>query len=255
MEKRVETNSDLEPRARFGSFLRSHRTKSDLSLDDIARITKIPRISLERLEDGRFEELPGDVFVRGFLRSYARCVGLDGEEAVRAYARCGLQPAPVSSSLADIDEDGLSEVPPADAVEAAPEPKRVTRILKDAFELAKRRREGSQSSNDSEQPSRDSEQAAESEAVPRAITAQGSDRIQTREAIAPQRSTAPARARTFLPPVLGEDEGASRRGPLTLAVIILVIVATLTMSYLLRRPSSGGTAYTAAETSAEMAQS
>ncbi len=45
---------------------------------------------------------------------------------------------------------------------------------------------------------------------------------------------------TFLPPVLLDTEDGSRRGALTLAVIILVIVATITMSYLLRRPSSPG---------------
>jgi len=48
----------------------------------------------------------------------------------------------------------------------------------------------------------------------------------------------PAR-RSFLPPILLDDEPAPRGG-LTLAVIILLIVATLTLSYLMRRPSSSG---------------
>lgn len=46
--------------------------------------------------------------------------------------------------------------------------------------------------------------------------------------------------KTFLPPALLDSEEGSRRGALTLAVIILVIVATLAMSYLLRRPSDSG---------------
>ncbi|HLU68882.1 MAG TPA: hypothetical protein VKZ63_21520, partial [Kofleriaceae bacterium] len=58
-------------------------------------------------------------------------------------------------------------------------------------------------------------------------------------------SQPPPRQRTFLPPAWSEEEG-SRRGPLTLAVIILVIVATLTMSYLMRRPSYSGDGVTAA---------
>jgi hypothetical protein len=47
--------------------------------------------------------------------------------------------------------------------------------------------------------------------------------------------------RTFLPSILLESEDrANRQGGLTLAVIILLIAATLTLSYLMRRPSSGG---------------
>lgn len=61
-----------------------------MSLDDVARVTKIqPRI-LERLEAGKLDGLPADVFVRGFVRSFARCVGLEEAEALRRYAACGL---------------------------------------------------------------------------------------------------------------------------------------------------------------------
>jgi hypothetical protein len=66
-----------------------------MSVYDIATVTRIPVRSLERLESGLFEELPADVFVRGFLRSYARCVGLDAEEIIRRYTQCGMPPAPV----------------------------------------------------------------------------------------------------------------------------------------------------------------
>ncbi|MBI4510041.1 MAG: helix-turn-helix domain-containing protein [Deltaproteobacteria bacterium] len=69
----------------FGSRLRQEREARSLSLTELARITKIPERSLKRLEDGAFDMLPGDVFVRGFLRSYARCVGLDPEELVRKF--------------------------------------------------------------------------------------------------------------------------------------------------------------------------
>jgi hypothetical protein len=46
--------------------------------------------------------------------------------------------------------------------------------------------------------------------------------------------------KSFIPPVLLDTEQGSRRGALTLAVIILVIVATLTMSYLMRQPDESG---------------
>jgi hypothetical protein len=61
-----------------------------MSLDDVAKVTKIqPRI-LERLEAGRLDGLPAEVFVRGFVRSFARCVGLDEAEALQRHAACGL---------------------------------------------------------------------------------------------------------------------------------------------------------------------
>src|SRR5690348_3770932 len=71
-------------------WLRNGRAHKNLSLDDVARITKIqPRI-LERLEAGKLDGLPAEVFVRGFVRSFARCVGLDPAEALQRYAACGL---------------------------------------------------------------------------------------------------------------------------------------------------------------------
>jgi hypothetical protein len=60
------------------------------------------------------------------------------------------------------------------------------------------------------------------------------------------RSTRPTR-RSFLPPILlDRDDRSARQGGLTLAVIILLIAATLTLSYLMRRPSSSGDGVTMA---------
>jgi hypothetical protein len=70
-------------------WLRQGREQRGISIDEVARITKIQARILERLESGRLEGLPADVFVRGFVRNVARCVGLDEDEAVRRYAACG----------------------------------------------------------------------------------------------------------------------------------------------------------------------
>lgn len=88
-------------RQNFCEYLTAARHERNMSIDEIAGVTRIPVRSLEYLEAGLFEKLPADVFVRGFLRSYARCVGLDEEEAIRRYTRCGMTPAPVSSPLAE----------------------------------------------------------------------------------------------------------------------------------------------------------
>lgn len=69
----------------FGEYLRQEREVKNLALLDVSRTTKIPVRSLERLEAGEYDALPGEVFVRGFIKSYARCVGLDDESALLLY--------------------------------------------------------------------------------------------------------------------------------------------------------------------------
>jgi len=69
----------------LGSYLRRERESRCLALGDVARTTKIPVRSLERLEGGEYQALPGEVFVRGFIKSYARCVGIDDEGALLIY--------------------------------------------------------------------------------------------------------------------------------------------------------------------------
>ncbi len=71
--------------ATLGSFLREHRELRRMSVEEISRATRVPVSSLERLESDRFDELPGEVFVRGFLKSYARAVGLNPDEVLARF--------------------------------------------------------------------------------------------------------------------------------------------------------------------------
>jgi cytoskeletal protein RodZ len=71
----------------FGSGLRRAREKRQLSLRDIAGATKIPCSTLERIEASNLDELPADVFVRGFIRSFARAVGTDENEPLHGFQR------------------------------------------------------------------------------------------------------------------------------------------------------------------------
>src|SRR5438034_9844393 len=73
-------------RSSIGARLRHERELLGMSLEEVARATRIPAPSLERIESDRFDDLPGEVFVRGFLKSYARTVGLDADEALAQYS-------------------------------------------------------------------------------------------------------------------------------------------------------------------------
>jgi cytoskeletal protein RodZ len=69
----------------LGAWLRQQREARGVSLREIADASKISLRYLEALEQDRFDVLPAPVFAKGFLREYARVVGLDADEAVNLY--------------------------------------------------------------------------------------------------------------------------------------------------------------------------
>ena len=68
-----------------GAYLREARERAGITLRAIATTTKISVLSLEALERNDVGRLPGGIFVRAFVRAYAKEVGLDPEDAVRRY--------------------------------------------------------------------------------------------------------------------------------------------------------------------------
>lgn len=69
----------------FGEELRREREIRGISLKEISDATKISKRFLEALEKNDHKSLPAPVFTRGFVREYARYVGLNAEEMVNRY--------------------------------------------------------------------------------------------------------------------------------------------------------------------------
>jgi cytoskeleton protein RodZ len=69
----------------IGSSLREARLRQDLDFPELEERTKIRPKYLRALEDERFDLLPAPTYVRGFLRSYAESLGLDGQPFVDEY--------------------------------------------------------------------------------------------------------------------------------------------------------------------------
>jgi len=69
----------------FGDKLRDARERRGLSLRQIANATKISMITLEALERNDIKRLPGGIFSRGVVRSYAIEVGLDPESTIEEF--------------------------------------------------------------------------------------------------------------------------------------------------------------------------
>lgn len=69
----------------FGARLKRERERRGITLDDISVSTKIGTRLLHALEEDHFDQLPGGIFNRGFVRAYARHVGLDEEQTIADY--------------------------------------------------------------------------------------------------------------------------------------------------------------------------
>jgi transcriptional regulator with XRE-family HTH domain len=69
----------------LGEYLRRQRELKGFSLRDLSEKTKIGINYLKYIEENRFEKIPGNVFVKGFLRLYANSVGLKEEDVLGIY--------------------------------------------------------------------------------------------------------------------------------------------------------------------------
>ena len=70
-----------------GEFFRQVRETKGLTVDEVASKTRIRTDFVKALEEGNFAKLPDQVFARGFVRSYARSLGLDEEDAIHRFVQ------------------------------------------------------------------------------------------------------------------------------------------------------------------------
>lgn len=85
----------------FGDRLRREREMRGVSLDDIAEATKIGTRSLRALEEEHFELLPGGIFNKGFVRAYAKYLGLNEDAAVADYLAAAGESTPDPRLIAE----------------------------------------------------------------------------------------------------------------------------------------------------------
>jgi cytoskeleton protein RodZ len=97
----------------FGDRLRREREMRGITLDEITESTKISRRHLEALESEHFDQLPGGVFNKGFVRAYARFLGIDEDRAVAEYsAASNEQPEPENKFPLEIHEQPNRDLNP-----------------------------------------------------------------------------------------------------------------------------------------------
>ncbi len=99
----------------FGERLQREREMRGITLDEISEATKIGTRALQALESEDFDKLPGGIFNKGFVRAYARYLGINEEQAVADYLsaakeceepQADLDPAVVVEDVAPTEESG-----------------------------------------------------------------------------------------------------------------------------------------------------
>ena len=90
-----------------GEYLKRERKLRQITLQEVAEGTKISIRSLESIEANRFTDLPAEVFLRGFVRSYAAYIGIDPEDVILRLeddmAKSESEPQNIKISSSDID--------------------------------------------------------------------------------------------------------------------------------------------------------
>ncbi|PWT81403.1 MAG: hypothetical protein C5B57_10495 [Blastocatellia bacterium] len=92
-QDRIQTGRSRLGTMDVGGALRNARERRGLSLDQLAHATKIRVATLQAIEANRTDKLPEAVFLRGFVRAYAREVGQNPEDTARQYL-AQFQPVP-----------------------------------------------------------------------------------------------------------------------------------------------------------------
>lgn len=77
----MSENASIE----VGKKLHDARVAKGMTLDDLQQATKIQKRYLIAIEDEKFDELPGDFYVRAFVKQYADTVGLDGNDLLQEF--------------------------------------------------------------------------------------------------------------------------------------------------------------------------
>jgi cytoskeleton protein RodZ len=71
----------------LGEKLRQAREERGISISEVAEQTRISPMYLESIESDNYKPLPGGIFNKGFVKAYAKYVGIDEQEALQDYAR------------------------------------------------------------------------------------------------------------------------------------------------------------------------
>lgn len=94
----------------LGNTLREERERQNLSVEDIEQGTSIRALYIEAIENGEYDKLPGEVYTRGFIKNYAKFLGLDGDEFSKQFT-AEVHGAPSPSPVNENPVENSAEIP------------------------------------------------------------------------------------------------------------------------------------------------
>lgn len=103
----------------LGDLLRETREQKNLSLEDVEQGTNIRKLYIKAIEDGNYEKLPGEVFLKGFIKTYGKFLGLNSQELIEQYKNEKNAPASTEevASTTKAQEQPISPAQPEKKVE------------------------------------------------------------------------------------------------------------------------------------------
>jgi transcriptional regulator with XRE-family HTH domain len=123
----------IAERRAFGDRLRRQRQRKNLSLTEIAAVTKVGASHFAALERGDCSRWPGGVYNRAFIRAYAQAIGLDPDETAAEFAECHEPPPTLTAADPAAGVSEKTPTSPALRIRIEPDPyeseKRVVRIV------------------------------------------------------------------------------------------------------------------------------
>lgn len=100
---------DIKNLAQFGQYLKNAREQKNISIEEIHKETKIRTKYLTAIEKGDFSMIPGgDVYVKGFLKNYARCIGLEPTHIIELYKKLRGEPREEESPVEFSEQPSLA---------------------------------------------------------------------------------------------------------------------------------------------------
>lgn len=91
---RTEKMSDSGRLQALGNYLRGAREEQEYSVAEVAERLFLSSNQVLAIEEARYDALPAEVFVKGYLRAYAKLLDLDPEEVIKQYQPVQVVPAP-----------------------------------------------------------------------------------------------------------------------------------------------------------------
>lgn len=107
----AETEELTESPVKAGALLKQLRNKKNISIQEVASQLRLdPRIIIA-LEEDDYDIFPADTYIRGYLRNYAKLIGIDGDEIISAYESAAPEPPEIIPDVKHSSQVSSSDKP------------------------------------------------------------------------------------------------------------------------------------------------